>query len=196
MSFFEIVEKHLHRDVSEAKGGPIADALVVHLGHSRPTSPEHTPASTRPVSLREPTDTPDPSESRDAPDSRASLDTPIPTPSPIRGAFLRSASAPMHRDSSADLHDLSPLPEHHIGPSPLQELHQALHQHSVGGKKRARSHHRGHHGKSSSHISLPSLLHDVLHPNIDIRPVGVVESQRYMDLEDCEPLTQPSRSLD
>lgn len=32
---------------------------------------------------------------------------------------------------------------------------------------------------------MPSLLHDVLHANIDVpKPVGVMESQRYMDLED------------
>ncbi|KAI5478848.1 hypothetical protein MNV49_004580 [Pseudohyphozyma bogoriensis] len=103
VSFYEIVEKHLHRDFSDSKGGKTADDLVVHVDRDR----------SRPSSL--------------------------------------------HRDAS---------PSNSRPP-----------------KKRARSQHRGH-GKSGSHISLPSLLHEVLHPNIDIRPVGLTESQRYMDLED------------
>lgn len=57
-------------------------------------------------------------------------------------------------------------PEHHF---------HRMHYSGANGKRRSRS--RGRHGKgSSSHISLPSLLHEVLHPQIDVKPVGVVES--------------------
>ncbi|TNY20776.1 hypothetical protein DMC30DRAFT_351756 [Rhodotorula diobovata] len=48
--FHAVVEKHLHREESDAKGGPAADDLVLHLGRSRANSPAHTPASTRPSS--------------------------------------------------------------------------------------------------------------------------------------------------
>ena len=159
VSFYEIVEKHLHRDESEAKGGPIADALTVHLGHSRPATPVHSPTL-----------------SPDGSRLSLALETP-PTPPPVRATFNRSASAPMHVEPLSE--QQGQLHEHH------QELHHALDRHAGRGKKRARSHHRGLLSSSESHISLPSLLHEVLHPNIDIRPVGVVESQRYMDLEDC-----------
>ena len=43
--------------------------------------------------------------------------------------------------------------------------------------------HKKKHNKNASHVSLPSLLHDVLQPH-EVRPVGFFESQRYMDLED------------
>lgn len=65
-------------------------------------------------------------------------------------------------------------------------------------KKRARSlRGQGTH-KSASHISLPNLLQEVLHPQ-SARPVGVVESQRYMDLEDYlsnpfVPFSSPKRA--
>ncbi|KAK4700228.1 hypothetical protein P7C70_g6023, partial [Phenoliferia sp. Uapishka_3] len=128
------------------------------------------------------------------PSSRASLDT-THLASPSRNSFQRSSSLPLTRTHSVpDLHDLSPLSEH-PGRAELRELNLALNQHAAGGgvrkerreKSRQRHHHGhglGHHKRTSSSHTLPSLLHEVLHPNIDIRPVGVVESQRYMDLED------------
>ncbi|ORY69419.1 hypothetical protein BCR35DRAFT_307980 [Leucosporidium creatinivorum] len=216
--FYEIVEQHLHRGYADGKGGPVADQLVVHLGRSRPTSPEHTPSSTRPPSpTREHRDSPRDSPRKDHhgaadaqaadPDAlsdallRASVNahrhaeashSPL-APTPTRAALSRGHSTPglaSRNSSSASLADLAEEGGH---PRASTEL-DLRHSHSGHGdhhhdrhssKRRSRSHHRHHHGKSSSHISLPSLLHDVLHANIDVpKPVGVMESQRYMDLED------------
>lgn len=67
VQFYEVVRMHLHRDdshgdsdepVSTARGGPVADALVVRMARSRPASREHTPESSR---------APSPSRSRDHP---------------------------------------------------------------------------------------------------------------------------------
>lgn len=125
------------------------------------------------------------------------LHAPIPSPLYISTsrnsyAFPGSSSAPPSRNSSSNsLADLGRLEEEaedaaadsererereveEVEPS---ELLQRLH------KKRARSHREHGAHKSVSHLSLPNVLQEVLHPQT-VRPVGVVESQRYMDLED------------
>ncbi|KAM0749705.1 hypothetical protein T439DRAFT_326581 [Meredithblackwellia eburnea MCA 4105] len=194
VSFYEIVEKHLHRDYSDSKGGPVADALVIHLGPSRPASVDLTPISTRAPSVADHDDPPAEGGSSQQCDAGH-----LSPPNQISGRapLSRTASAPIARTgSSSDLaagldRDLEPVRENvEIQvPTPPHASHSSDHLRPAH-KKRARSHHRGHHShhhhghKSSSHISLTSLLHEVLHPNIDIRPVGIVESQRYMDLED------------
>ncbi|BGP41609.1 hypothetical protein JCM10449v2_005600 [Rhodotorula kratochvilovae] len=238
--FHAVVEKHLHRDESDAKGGPAADDLVLRMSRSRANSPEHSPAQT-PLSTRASSPTrprssrhgsssaPDPAvlgealaRVRSSGSGPSSATTPHAWPSsPLSGAahalprIGRAQSSPGLRasareDSSASLADLAEHPssddregrpsvsisrgshpDHHA------PAHGHAHGHSRFGKdKRRRSrsrnrsgghgHGHGHgHGKgSSSHISLPSLLHEVLHPQLDVKPVGVVESMTYADLED------------
>ncbi|GAA6054812.1 hypothetical protein NBRC10513_007431 [Rhodotorula toruloides] len=203
--FYEVVEKHLHRDVSEAKGGPTADALVVHLAHSRPGSPDETPGSTRPPS-------PERERNHDRHESSISMDvhalnhalnkvqhhqdqsySPV-SSSPLSPAHPLPRQSSSHNlrsreHSSSSLTDLVHATSHGSGSErrsrtrfPEHHFHR-MHYSGANGKRRSRS--RGRHGKgSSSHISLPSLLHEVLHPQIDVKPVGVVESTVYADLED------------
>lgn len=202
----------------------MADQLVVRLGGSRPTSPEHTPSSTRPPSpTREhrhplsrhesPRQNPhDPHHSDDSrpadPDAlsdallRASFNahrhaelthSPL-SPTTSRAALSRGQSTPAfasRNSSSASLAELGedqhPRASVELDLSRSRSGHRDHHHHErrSHSKRRSRSHHRHHAGTSASHISLPSLLHDVLHANIDVpKPVGVIESQRYMDLED------------
>lgn len=214
--FYKIVELHLHRQFSDN-----TDDLVIHLAHSRPASPDQTPASTRPPSpTREHRDSFENQRPPDAHDLSAALSSaahihsplgpthsrdhsplaPTPTrdihtPLATRASFQRTGSASglaSRNSSSASLADLAeegaqspPRSRHESSsvPHTMLDFHTPERHH----KKRARSHHRGHHGKSSSHISLPSLLHDVLHANVP-RQTGMFESQKYMDLEDCTPL--------
>ncbi|GEM08584.1 brefeldin A sensitivity protein-related, DUF2421 containing protein [Rhodotorula toruloides] len=197
--FYEVVEKHLHRDFSEAKGGPTADALVVHLAHSRPGSPDETPGSTRPPS-------PERERNHQRRESSISMDVYALNHalnkiqhhqdqghSPVSSSPL-SPSHPLPRQlrsrdhSSSSLTDLVHATSHGLSEGrsrthfPEQHSHR-MHYSGANGKRRSRS--RGRHGRgSSSHISLPSLLHEVLHPQIDVKPVGVVESTVYADLED------------
>lgn len=227
--FHAVVEKHLHREESDAKGGPAADDLVLHLGRSRANSPAHTPASTRPSSpTRErqaSSSTPDPaalgealsrvrheSEHGTARGNGASSSPGYPS-SPLSGVqpapprIGRAQSSPGLRtrdDSSTSLADLAEHPsatssrdrDEHASVSIAHGAHPHHDAHSHHGahghytrfpkdkRRRSRSRNRsgahghGHgHGKgSSSHISLPSLLHEVLHPQLDVKPVGVVES--------------------
>lgn len=202
-SFYNIVETHLHRDESDAKGGLMANQLVIHLDKSRPNSPDHS----RPASARRADSDIDHGDSTDDDDdhhhsphhhfhqrpshgdvrhpSSPLAATPDGSRTPVtrRPSDDRGLASASRNSSSASL-TVGDTPDDHerrgnsIGFSELP---------TPGGKKRkerSRSRHRGHHHKSSSHVSLSHLLHDVLHPNIDIRKVGVVESQRYADLED------------
>ncbi|GAA5921957.1 hypothetical protein JCM1841_005015 [Sporobolomyces salmonicolor] len=201
--FYEVIEKHLHRDYSDAKGGPVADHLVIHLGHSRPPSQagsaNPSPASTRPSSpVRSGRNSPrgsvesaDPealkaalqrAEHPSSPRRAFQLDTPTPSPlapTPRPAAFTRHQSTPIlhpalhsSRPSTISLTDLADGSR--TEPStPGGTRHQ---------KRQSRSRHR--HTKGASHVSLSSLLHDVLHPHVDIKPVGLVESMAYADLED------------
>ncbi|CEQ41511.1 SPOSA6832_03240 [Sporobolomyces salmonicolor] len=193
--FYEVIEKHLHRDYSDAKGGPVADHLVIHLGHSRPPSQagsaNPSPASTRPSSpVRSGRNSPrgsvesaDPealkaalqrAEHPSSPRRAFQLDTPTPSPlapTPRPAAFTRHQSTPIlhpalhsSRPSTISLTDLADGSR--TEPStPGGTRHQ---------KRQSRSRHR--HTKGASHVSLSSLLHDVLHPHVDIKPVGLVES--------------------
>ncbi|GAA5957141.1 hypothetical protein JCM21900_003109 [Sporobolomyces salmonicolor] len=201
--FYEVIEKHLHRDYSDAKGGPVADHLVIHLGHSRPPSQagsaNPSPASTRPSSpVRSGRNSPrgtvesaDPealkaalqrAEHPSSPRRAFQLDTPTPSPlapTPRPAAVTRHQSTPIlhpalhsSRPSTISLTDLADGSR--TEPStPGGTRHQ---------KRQSRSRHR--HTKGASHVSLSSLLHDVLHPHVDIKPVGLVESMAYADLED------------
>ncbi|GAA6054703.1 hypothetical protein JCM3770_000038, partial [Rhodotorula araucariae] len=237
--FHAVVEKHLHRDESDAKGGPAADDLVLRMGRSRANSPEHTPGHT-PGSTRPSSPTREPRGSSSAPDpaalgealSRVRHDSehgsalgggpstsPVWPSSPLSGAqqalprIARAQSSPGLRardDSSASLADLAEHPStlaheregrpsvaisrgSHPDHHPSAHAHAHSHGHgrfSKDKRRRSRSRNRssthahGHGKGSSSHISLPSLLHEVLHPQLDVKPVGVVESMTYADLED------------
>lgn len=226
VSFYETVEKHLHRESSDAKGGTDVDDLIVHLGRSRPNSPDHSPLSTRPNSLD--SDRPqnleayvpssetastrhyfDPSHLT-VPSSPPSREVPLgssplaphppyppqpqaptnrnPFPSPYNRTYSAPAShhqsistpASLSRNSSsnslADLNVFGPGV-----PGGNEELEHPVDSHLSRLKKKKI---RGHmHTRSGSHTSLPSMLHDILQPQ-GIRPVGLVESQRYMDIED------------
>ena len=192
-SFYNIVETHLHRDQSEAKGGSTANQLVIHLDRSRPTSPD----GSRPPSARRAdsdrgsiTDDDDDDHHLHRPphgDTRLPSSPLAGTPDGSRTPLGRGRSdegglAGASRNSSSTSLAAGDNPEDHerrpasvgFGELPTGKKH----------KERSRSRHRGHHHKSSSHVSLSHLLHDVLHPTIDTRRVGVVESQRYADLED------------
>lgn len=194
VSFFNIVESHLHRDESDAKGGAMANDLVIHLDRSGPNSP----APSRPASVMRASSEQDNREEDDEPHLRPTpiregsaqgASSPLAagpegSKSPIRrrrsddngfaSASRNSSSASLAADQSEDTHhEQDRSVGFHELPSPKRE------------KARSRSRHRhGHHHKSSSHVALGNLLHDVLHPTIDIRRVGVVESGRYADLED------------
>ncbi|GAA5958870.1 hypothetical protein JCM10213_009045 [Rhodosporidiobolus nylandii] len=213
--FYEVVEKHLHRDESDAKGGQVADELVVHLGRSRVNSPSHTPSSSRPGS---------PTRKRRGSANSVTVDPDVlnralarvqhhgdngehsPTgsvswaPSPLSPSSRPSAVGRRHSDShlrhnglsSSSLSDLAEHPsDEREGRSSVKAHDHAQHSshphnsHHASSLRqpRRRSRSRNRH-KGSSIISLPSLLHDVLHPNLDIKPVGVIESTAYMDLED------------
>ncbi|GAA5893885.1 hypothetical protein JCM5296_004627 [Sporobolomyces johnsonii] len=204
--FYEVVEKHLHRDYSDAKGGPVADHLVVHLGHSRPPSQagsaNPSPSSTRPSSpVRSGHNSPRGSGSVGSADPEA-----------LKAALRRAEqpSSPSRRTFHPDPPTPSPLAPTPRPPSIIRHqstpvLHTALRStrpsavsltdlaegsrtepSTPGGtrnqKRQSRSRHR--HAKGASHVSLSSLLHDVLHPHVDIKPVGLVESMAYADLED------------
>ncbi|GAA5833075.1 hypothetical protein JCM11251_006506 [Rhodosporidiobolus azoricus] len=228
--FYEVVEKHLHREESDAKGGPVADDLIIHLGRSRNVSPADSPASSRPAS---PTRGRQDSSDSSAPDAEA-IDKALErvqhlgenggqhspsgsvtfSPSPLSPSTRPPSVS--HRDSqshlrrngasSGSLADLAehptrdpqgrssfshpshpPEPLHHFHsyshPSPHSHDHHAQ-SHATSRHDRRRSRSRQRHNKhSSSHISMPSLLHDVLHPNLDIKPIGLIESSAYADLE-------------
>ncbi|GAA5954631.1 hypothetical protein JCM3765_003834 [Sporobolomyces pararoseus] len=195
--FYDVVSKHLHRDYSDSKGGPVADQLTIHLGRSGApstvASPDDTPASTRPPS---PTRSPNRQDSKDAADSNAlaeALDnekkkqqsarrgshpdsirgSPLSPPSPRKTpSYRRSRSNPVVGSSSESQHSRSSLDLNRE--KTVQSLRES--------KPRSRSRHRGR--ERASHVSLSSLLHDVLHPQVDIKPVGLVASMRYADLED------------
>ncbi|GAA5894372.1 hypothetical protein JCM6882_007642 [Rhodosporidiobolus microsporus] len=222
--FYEVVEKHLHREESDAKGGPVADDLIIHMGRSRGVSPADTPASSRPAS---PTRARRGSSDSAAPDAEA-LDKALArvqhlgensgqhspaasvtfSPSPLSpsprppSVSHRDSQSHLRRNgvSSGSLSDLSEHPtrdrqgrssfsqSHH--PHPLHHHHSHSHDHhphhtssSRNNRRRSRSRQR-HNKHSSSHVSIPSLLHDVLHPNLDVKPIGLIESAAYADLED------------
>ncbi|GAA5852458.1 hypothetical protein JCM9279_003454 [Rhodotorula babjevae] len=240
--FHAVVEKHLHREESDAKGGPAADDLVLHLGHSRANSRDHTPSSTRPSSptreRREASSAADPAalgealsrirleseprsgQAHGASSSPAYPSSPLsPAPDgaqnhPPRIGRAQSSPGLRARDkSSASLADLAEHPststhdrDEHASVSIAHGAHPHHHSHHPEphsphaqghytrfprekrrrsrSKNRSSPHGHGHGKNSSSHISLPSLLHDVLHPQLDVKPVGVVESMTYADLED------------
>lgn len=186
-SFYSIVETHLHRDQSEAKGGTAANDLVIHLDRSRPTSPDHSrPASVRRADSEQETDDDDDAHVAHR-ESRLPGSPLAPTPEGSRTPIRRRPSedgglvTASRNSSSASLTvgGASEDQDKRGGSIGFGELPTAKKR-----RERSRSRHRGHHHKSSSHVSLSHLLHDVLHPNIDTRRVGVVESQRYADLED------------
>lgn len=208
--FYEIVEKHLHREESDAKGGPVADDLVIHLGRSRAGTPSRTPASTRPHSPdREPSSlTPDDADLRPHAEQLGTALRGLQereaggglrraSPSRPTRHFDRSQSSPGLRASGASFSSLNDIDTsasrttHRDGDSlPSPDVHRAAQYHQGHFFPHAHARHRRHrdeekrrsrsrtrHGKhSSSHASLPGLLHDVLHPHVDVRPVGVVES--------------------
>lgn len=70
---------------------------------------------------------------------------------------------------------------HHYTPS--SNLHQTMNrdgeEEDSHPAKKSRSIFKGGH----FHSSVNSLLHDVLHPHREVRPIGLIESERYMDLE-------------
>ncbi|KAK4050247.1 hypothetical protein OIV83_003568 [Microbotryomycetes sp. JL201] len=188
--FYEIVEQHLHRGESEGKGGPVADDLVVRLGRSRHASVDNTPASTRPPSPTRPSKRPertssgaDPAELSRALESasstiRPALSTGNTSATPQRAqtttAISRNASSSSLTEGNVDDPRRVSLD---FDPHRHQSHHGWYH------RRRPRSRHRN--PREASHISLPSLLQDVLHANVEVpRPVGLVESMRYADLED------------
>ncbi|GAA6035596.1 hypothetical protein JCM8097_004920 [Rhodosporidiobolus ruineniae] len=198
--FYEVVEKHLHRDESDAKGGVTADDLVVHLGRSRPASPSHSIASSRAASptreRRDSGQTADPEalnkalskvqHSGDHDGHHSPSGSVTFSPSPLSPSPRPSVShQPSHSHlrhgghSSSSLADLAENPSHD---RPSSHRHHS-HSHHHSSRRRSRSRQR-HHKHSSSHMSIPSLLHDVLHPQLDIKPVGVLQSATYADLED------------
>lgn len=209
--FYDVVSKHLHRDYSDAKGGPVADELTIHLGRSAApstvASPGDTPVSTRPPSpARESrASSARRQDSKDAANSTAlaqALDqerekqkqqesarrashpdsirgSPLSPPSPARKtpSYRRSRSNPVIVSSSADSnHSRSSLDLHRE--KTVQSLRDAR------PRSRSRQRNGNRNRERASHVSLSSLLHDVLHPHVDIKPVGVVASMRYADLED------------
>jgi len=196
--FYDVVSKHLHRDYSDAKGGPVADQLTIHLGRSGApstvASPEDTPTSTRPPS---PTRTPNRQDSKDAADSNAlaqALDNEKKKqrserrgshPDSIRGSPLSPPSprkTPSYRRSRSNPLVSTGSDSHHSGSSLELRREKTVQSLKESTKPRSRSRHR--HREGASHVSLSSLLHDVLHPHVDIKPVGLVASMRYADLED------------
>ena len=209
--FHEIVEQHLHRSDEYCRGGAPADLLVVRIGRSRPTSREHSPSSSRrasptrggtrsaPLAGSSDGDAADPDALSNAlanvtsnPHRQGAHSPLVPTSTRTEPTRGHSAShLPSRNSSSGSLADLAEDPaaqthdsEHgtaHHSQHGHHHLHHHHHERPSRSKKRSRSQHRGHHGKSAT--SLPSLLHDVLHIDVP-RPVGVFESQRYMDLED------------
>lgn len=188
VSFYNVVESHLHRDSSESKGGAMANDLVIHLdGRSRPNSPDGTPQHSRPGSLRRGDSEDGNQHEPDSDHLAVGAPSPLAGPSPPRSTWRKSSSRALNSasrtSSSASLADLD---EHHASePSTSIGFQHDLPKPDRGSRKRSKSRHRtGHTHKSSSHLSLSSLLHDVLHPHIDTRRVGVVESVRYADLED------------
>lgn len=136
VSFYEIVEKHLHR--GEEKQGHMDD-LIVHIGGSRPPSP----GSTRPGSLHHP-----------------ELDT---SSAPSRGSIDHSHLAPTGEPPLKGRSSLDRVADHFELATRLQEH---VDDGGEGRKKSRRTHHTS------------NLLFDVLHPHPDLRPIGVVESQR------------------
>ncbi|GAA5882877.1 hypothetical protein JCM16303_006623 [Sporobolomyces ruberrimus] len=195
--FYEVVSKHLHRDYTDAKGGPVADDLTIHLGRSGApstvASPNDTPETSRPPS---PTRTPTRQDSKDAANSTAlaeALDnekkkqqstrrgshpdsvrgSPLSPPSPRKTpSYRRTRSNPLAGNNSDSQHSHSSLELNRE--KTIQSLRDS--------KPRSRSRHRNR--ERASHVSLSSLLHDVLHPHVDVKPVGLVASMRYADLED------------
>ncbi|GAA5961874.1 hypothetical protein JCM8115_001452 [Rhodotorula mucilaginosa] len=212
--FYEIVEKHLHRDGdSDTKRGPEVDDLVVRLGRSRAGTPNGTPTTSRPQSLELERDA---DESDTGDDHAQQLGTALQavrerdperngSPSRPGRTFDRAHSSPGPRRAGISSDSLAELDDRHSSrtsqrgdhgpPSPgtrTAQYHQGHYfphahrrHHRSRGEEKRRSRSRTRHGKhSSSHASLPGLLHDVLHPQVDVRPVGVVESTVYADLED------------
>ncbi|GAA5991944.1 hypothetical protein JCM11641_001599 [Rhodosporidiobolus odoratus] len=213
--FYEVIEKHLHREESDAKGGPVADDLIVHLGRSRANSVTHSPSSSRGASPTRERHEPDGSATVADPDalnkalarvqhlseprghhssSNSVTFSPSPfassplSPTPQPGSVSRRPSDSLLRRNRLSSGSLADLEEHSTRDSEGHPSGNGHHHHSSSPshrRSRRRSRSRNRHGKSSSsHISIPSLLHDVLHPVLDIKPVGVIESTAYMDLED------------
>ncbi|KAM0786302.1 hypothetical protein ACM66B_001780 [Microbotryomycetes sp. NB124-2] len=190
--FYDIVEQHLHRGESEGKGGPVADDLVIRLGRSRHASVDNSPSSTRPPS---PTRTDDRANNgADAAElskalqdahrkrGRPALSTSRFSDSPQRTQTTTALSRPGSSSSLANGghpdEDNRRVSLDFDAPRPHQSYHGWHH------RRRPRSKHRGG-PREASHLSLPSLLQDVLHANIEVpRPVGLIESMRYADLED------------
>ncbi|SCV72848.1 BQ2448_4385 [Microbotryum intermedium] len=180
ISFYEIVEKHLHRELSQSKGGAIADELVIHLGHSRPATPSPSqPASPKPGEVQEQDGHYEIGTSADPHQLSSALTKATNESRPPRASAHRSYShqgftTSSRNSSSASLGDLHEgLVDNHQGYSRPSSSKQRS-------KSRTRLHTQHHKNKSSA-----SLLHDILHPNVEVpRPVGMFESQRYMDLED------------
>ncbi|GAA6062092.1 hypothetical protein JCM10212_002342 [Sporobolomyces blumeae] len=188
--FYDVVSKHLHRDYSDAQEGQF-DHLTIHVGRSAAPSPAETPGSTRPPSPeRSRLETKDSKEGAHSAALAQALDAEqkrqqsnrrgsqpesiMKQTAPPRSApaYVRHRSAPLIRNGSPSHHSSSSL-----------DLAREARQHSPKSTK-PRSKSRNRHGNRASHVSLSSLLHDVLHPHVDIKPVGVVESMAYADLED------------
>lgn len=150
VSFFEIIEKHLHREFSDSKGGPAMDQLTIHMGHSRPGSADHSPSSSRPPS-RPPS--PPLGVSRVGAalmHVEAQLESPVHLQPP-----LSTRENILHSPSPLSLPpfnpDLSP-PKSHFSPHPISHSEP----HSV-------SH-------SASHSAPHSVPHSVPHSNRPSRP--------------------------
>lgn len=216
VQFHEVVELHLHRDAvdeTDARGGKVAEALVVHMARSGApsTGGDRTPDGDQDGSeaSRDRDNHPDPDRLTEAL-SRAEEGRVTPhVSSPLarsQGTHSHppvSQSAPAisrRASSSASLSDLDERESMAVfhrshgartagQRSASRNRCRAAHHHSqhhphVARHDRHHRNHHHHHKNGMSHASLPSLLHEVLHPHIDVRPVGAVESQRYTDLED------------
>ncbi|SCZ92065.1 BZ3500_MvSof-1268-A1-R1_Chr5-3g08313 [Microbotryum saponariae] len=180
ISFYEIVEKHLHRDLSQAKGGAIADELVIHLGHSRPATPSPSrPASPKPGEAQEQNQHREIETSADPHQLSRALAKATNETDSQRVSAYRSHSHPAFTTSSRNSSCAS-IGDLHEGLVDNHQSHSRPSSSKRRSKSRTRLHAQHHKNKSSA-----SLLHEILHPNVEIpRPVGMFESQRYMDLED------------
>ncbi|GAA6024554.1 hypothetical protein JCM11491_000604 [Sporobolomyces phaffii] len=186
--FYDVVSNHLHRDAaSDAKGGPVADQLTIHLGRSGApstvASPDDTPASTRPPSPDRRAKKPNGDDAVDDHDHPTALAAALDQverrhherDSSFRAAAAARTTAPSYRRSQSTPIGRGVAPNGSSNTSRSRSRHR---HHPHHHDRDHRDHHR------ASHVSLSSLLHDVLHPHVDIKPVGVVASMRYADLED------------
>lgn len=167
--FHQVVAAHLNqRNYSEERDKEDRSAadLVVHM-RSRPASVMHSPPVTRPSSLRNETPhSPDPSH----------LAVPTPVSHLASPLFIKKHQAAQSEPSvtfDSPLHSDVDVAAETGSATPPDEDHPP---------KRG----KGLLGSHLHHLSQKSLplFHELLHPHREVRPIGLVESERYMDLED------------